>query len=74
MKIMLQNRTMIVEQPRCIWAEPGTGTASGAVIASNLRRAPTLGKYPTMERAVEVLGELFDYQRAGKYNYHMPEK
>lgn len=73
MKIMIQNRTMIIEQPRCIWAEP-RAESEGGVIASNVRRAPVLGEYPTVDRAVEVLNEIFDYQRRGKVNYCMPEK
>ena len=73
MKIMVQNRTMIIEQPRCVWVEP-RAEPDGGVIASNLRRAPVLGEYPTMERGVEVLNEIFDFQRRGKCNYYMPEK
>ena len=73
MKIMVQNRTMIIEQPRCVWVEP-RAEPDGGVIASNLRRAPVLGEYPTMERAVEVLNEIFDFQRRGKINYYMPQE
>lgn len=73
MKIMVQNRTMIVEQPRCVWVEPRAEPERG-VIASNVRRAPVLGVYPTMERAVEVLNEIFDFQRRGKVNYYMPQE
>ena len=73
MKIMIQDRTMIIEQPRCIWVEPQAGT-EGGVIASNVRRAPVLGVYPTLERAEEVLNEIFDYQRRGKINFYMPKE
>lgn len=73
MKIMLQNRTMIIEQPRCVWVEPRAEPVGG-VIASNVRRAPVLGVYPTMERAVDVLNEIFDYQRRGNVNYCMPQE
>lgn len=73
MKIMIQNRTMIIEQPRCIWVEPGT-EPEGGVIASNVRRAPVLGEYPTRKRAMEVLNEIFEYQRRGKCNYYMPQE
>ena len=73
MKIMVQNRTMIVEQPRCVWVEP-RAEPEGSVIASNVRRAPVLGIYPTMERAIEVLNEIFDFQRRGKVNYYMPQE
>lgn len=74
MKIMTQNRTMIIEQPRCVWVEPRAEPGSGGVIASNVRRAPVLGVYSTMERAVEVLSEIFDFQRHGKINYYMPQE
>ena len=73
MKIMIQDRTMIVEQPRCLWVEP-RGEPEGGVIASNVRRAPVLGVYPTVGRAMEVLNEIFEYQRHGKINYYMPIK
>jgi len=72
MKIMTQNRKMIVEQPRCVWVELREEPEGGGVIASNVRRAPVLGVYPTTERAVEVLNEIFDFQRRGKINYYMP--
>lgn len=73
MKIMIQDRTMIVEQPRCIWVEPRVDL-EGGVIASNVRRVPVLGEYPTKERALEVLKEIFEHQRRGKCNYYMPIK
>ena len=73
MKIMVRNRTMIIEQPRCVWVEL-RAEPEGGVIASNVRRAPILGVYPTMERAVEVLNEIFDFQRRGKINYYMPQE
>lgn len=72
MKIMLQNRQMIIEQPRCLFIEP---QADGSVaVASNARAAPALGTYPSMDRAKEVLNEIFQFQRNGKYNYYMPEQ
>ena len=73
MKIMIQDRTMIIEQPRCLWVEPRY-EPEGSVIVSNARRAPILGEYPTRERALEVLNEIFDFQRRGKCNYYMPQK
>ena len=73
MKSMIQDRTMIMEQPRCLWVEP-RAEPEGGVIASNVRRAPILGEYPTKERALEVLNEIFEYQRHGKVNYYMPIK
>lgn len=73
MKIMIQDRTMIIEQPRCLWIEP-RAEPMGCVIASNVRRAPILGEYSTKERALEVLNEIFEYQRHGRINYYMPVK
>ena len=71
---MVQNRTMIIEQPRCVWVEPRDEPGSGGVIASNVRRAPVLGVYPTVGRAIEILDEIFDFQRRGKANYYMPQE
>ena len=73
MKIMIQDRTMIIEQPRCVWVEP-RAEPEGGVLASNVRRASVLGVYPTMERAIEVLNEIFDFQRRGKCNFYMPQE
>lgn len=73
MKIMVQDRTMIIEQPRCVWVEQ-LPFSDKSVVASNLKRAPVLGTYPTLDRAMEVLGEVFEYQRNGKYNFYMPQE
>lgn len=71
MKIMIQDHTMVIEQPRCVWVEQHPSGSQG-VVASNLRRAPILGAYPTLDRAKEVLEEMFEFQRAGKCNFYMP--
>lgn len=73
MKIMVQDRTMIVEQPRCIWVEQLPSSDTG-IVASNSKRVPVLGTYPTFERAKEVLGEVFEHQRNGRYNFYMPQE
>ena len=73
MKIMIQDRTMIIEQPRCIWAENYPFSDKG-IVASNSKRAPILGIYSTPDRAKEVLNEVFEYQRNGKYNFYMPQE
>ena len=73
MKIMVQDRTMIVEQPRCVWVEE-MPFSDESVVPSNLKRAPVLGKYPTLDRAKEVLEEVFEYQRNGRYNFYMPQE
>ena len=74
MKIMVQNRTMIIEQPRCVWVEHQKELGGRYVIASNVRRAPVLGEYDTYKRSVEVLDEIFSAQRNGKINYYMPQE
>lgn len=71
MRIMTQDRTMVIEQPRCVWVEQHPSGSQG-VVASNLRRAPILGVYPTPDRAKEVLRDLFESQRNGKCNFYMP--
>lgn len=73
MKIMIQDRTMIVEQPRCVWVEEAPFSDEGIVV-SNLKRAPVLGIYPSVNRAKEVLEEVFEYQRNGRYNFYMPQE
>ena len=74
MKIMIQDRTMIVEQPRCVWVEQEVPFSEEGIVASNLKRAPILGKYPSVDRAKEVLAEIFEYQRNGRYNFYMPQE
>lgn len=73
MKIMLQDRTMIVEQPRCVWVEQVPFSDKG-IVASNSKRAPVLATYPTLDRAKEVLKEVFECQRNGRYNFYMPQE
>lgn len=73
MKIMIQDRTMIVEQPRCVWVERAPFGDEG-IVYSNLKRAPVLGIYPSIDRAREVLVEVFEYQRNGRYNFYMPQE
>lgn len=73
MKIMVQDRTMIVEQPRCVWVEQLPFSEEG-IIASNSKRAPVLRKYASIGRAKEVLKEVFEYQRNARYNFYMPQE
>lgn len=73
MKIMIQDRTVIVEQPRCVWVEQLPFSGQG-IVASNSKRVPVLGTYPSMDRAKEVLKEVFEYQRNGRYNFYMPRE
>lgn len=81
MKIMTQNREMIIEQPRQVWVTPivlgddgeGSDDARGYIMC-NVQRNPELGEYKSVTRAKEVLAELFEAQRRGKANYYMPRE
>lgn len=77
MKIMTQDRSAIIEQPRQVWVVPISGNnpdnPMGHIIC-NASRYPTLGEYTTVERAKEVLTEIFEAQRRGKVNYYMPKE
>ncbi len=73
MKIMIQDRMMIVEQPRCVWVEQLPFGDKG-IVASNSKRAPVLGTYQTPGRAREVLNEIFEFHRNGKVNFYMPKE
>lgn len=75
MKIMVQNRSMILEQPRQVWVSQKAaddGEKNG-IVMSNVRCAPVLGEYKSVNRAKEVLSEMFEFQRIGKHNYYMPK-
>lgn len=73
MKIMVQDRKMIIEQPRCVWVE-GMPFGDKSIVASDSKRAPVLGTYSTLDRAKEVLKEVFEYQRNGRYSFYMPQE
>ena len=73
MKIMVQDRTMIIEQPRCVWVE-GMPFGDKGIVASKSKRAPVLGTYPTLDRAKEVLKEMFEHQKSGRYNFYMSQE
>lgn len=73
MRIMIQNRCMVIETPRNIWIQRDEVTGSGVVMCSN-RRAPVLGIYSDMSRAQQVLGTLFEFQRNAKRTYLMPNE
>ena len=53
MAARIEDCLLYTSQPRCVWVEL-RAEPEGGVIASNVRRAPILGVYPTMERAVDV--------------------
>lgn len=77
MKIITQNRNEIVEYPRQVWVTPVSGNDTNnpnGCIMCNAFRYPALGEYKTIERAKEVLTEIFEAQRRGESSYYMPEK
>lgn len=59
MKIWIQNRNMITEQPRCIWI-----TSDGAV-ESNSRRAPVLGTYRMKQGRARYWKKFFNFSVMG---------
>lgn len=73
MKIMIQNRGMIMTMPRNIWIAIEGESQNGIVLCGS-NRAPVLGLYESADRAKEILAEIFEFERCGKANYIMPEK
>lgn len=71
MKILTQNREMVIETPRNMWS---TNMAEKGVIVCSNDYNPIIGCYDSPERAREVLNEMFDYMRNGKKTYIMPEQ
>lgn len=82
MKIMIQNRKAIIEQPRQVWVNPiclgvvdeNSPEEVPGYIMSNSPKAPVLGEYKSITRAKEVLLDLFEAQRRGEINYCMPQE
>lgn len=83
MKIMIQDRTMIVEQPKQVYVtsnigqskdENGNFNKNSGLIMSNNQRCLVMAEYHSVDRAMEVLKEIFEYQRRGKRTYYMPQK
>lgn len=72
MKIYTQNRKAVVELPReVLVAENGN---DGALVVSTSYISPYMGTYSSIDRAKEVVKEIFDYHRNGKNSYIMPEQ
>ena len=71
MKIYLQDRSGMIELPRDIWV---ASIGKGGLIVSSCSVRPYLGEYPTKARASEVLRDIFEYHRAGKNSYIMPQE
>ena len=72
MKIYTQNRKAVVELPREVWAA-GNGDERALVVSTSYI-SPYLGEYNSIDRAKEVVKEIFDYHRNGKNSYIMPEQ
>lgn len=60
-----------MEQPREIWV---TKSGKQGLIVSSSKTSPTLGTYENIQRAQEILEEIFQYHRNGKNSYVMPEE
>ena len=77
MKIMTQARDGIIDYPKKMWMvqvfrdDPDRFVG---YILCNSHPNPTLGEYPTVERAKEVLMEIFEAQRRGAGSYYMPKE
>lgn len=73
MKIMIQNRSVIMEMPRNIWVATEGEYCNGLILCGS-SRAPVIGLFENAARAKEVLNEIFEFQRNGKMTYLVPEK
>ena len=72
MKILTQNREAVVELPREVWATQHGPERASVVSTSYI--SPHMGTYNSIDRAKEVVKEIFDYHRNGKNSYIMPEQ
>ncbi len=68
MKILTQNRKAVIELPREVWA-----SECGSVVSTSYI-SPQIGEYASLDRAKEVVKEIFEYYRKGKDSYIMPEQ
>lgn len=73
MKIMIQNRSVIMEMPRNVWVAT-EGVDNNGIILCGSNRSPVIGLFKDTARAQEVLKEIFEFQRNGKMTYLVPEK
>lgn len=77
MKIMTQARDGIIDYPKQMWAVQAFRDDPDrfvGYILCNSHPNPMLGEYPTVERAKEVLTEIFEAQRRGAGSYYMPKE
>lgn len=72
MKILTQDRTAVIELPREVWVTPQG--PEKAMVVSTSYISPRIGHYDSIDRAKAVVREIFDFHRAGKKTYIMPEK
>ena len=77
MKIMTQARDGIIDYPKQMWMVKAFRDDPDRFVGyimcdSHLNHA--LGEYPTVERAKEVLTEIFEAQRRGAGSYYMPKE
>lgn len=74
MKIMTQARDGIIDYPKQMWAVQAFRDDPDrfvGYILCNSHPNPTLGEYPTVERAKEVLTEIFEAQRRRECSYYI---
>ena len=77
MKIMTQARDGIIDYPKQMWAVQAFRDDPDrfvGYILCNSHPNPTLGEYPTVERAKEVLMEIFEAQRRRECSYYMTKE
>ena len=73
MKIFTQDRMHIFNFSGDVWTV-GNGEKGALIIAEKACGDPYIGRYKDIERATEVLNEIFQYYRNGKKSYIMPKK
>ena len=73
MKIMVQNRSVIMDMPRNIWVATEGKNCNGLILCGSSRN-PVIGLFENATRAKEVLNEIFEFQRNGTLTYLVPEK
>lgn len=73
MKILTQDRSAMIELPKEIWATCAGEDHRGLVVGTS-DHSSTMGIYGSIDRALAVVKEIFDYYRNGKKTYVMPEK
>lgn len=70
MKILTQSRQSIFDFTGDVWVTEAPD--GGLVVAEKASGSPYIGTYKDLDRAAEVLNEIFQYYRNGKKSYIMP--